>query len=126
MATQSDNFGNSIFVSNNVIFLKLKSETRSREIGFMNIEEKYLEVKRDRKKHLFRRNNSYGFNYYVLSNAKKFDKIMLSDDCGTWMIPIKLILEEGSFLHFNKEGFELQIFMPINIITSSCDECSAF
>jgi hypothetical protein len=121
-----DKYGNSIIVSGNVISLKLKSETRTREIGLINLQEKYLAVNRVRSKHLFRKNSSYGFNHYILLNAKKFDKIKLSDDIGTWLIPIKLILEKGSFLHFNKDGFELQIFLPLDIITSSCAECSAF
>ena len=121
-----DKYGNSIIVSGNIISLKLKSETRTREIGLINLQEKYLAVNRVRSKHLFRKNSSYGFNHYILLNAKKFDKIKLSDDIGTWLIPIKLILEKGSFLHFNKDGFELQIFLPLDIITSSCAECSAF
>ena len=121
-----DKFGNSIIVLENIISLQLKSEKRKREIGVINFKEKYLSVNRIRDKHLFRKNNSYGFNHYILSNAKKFDKIMLSDDYGTWLIPIKLILEKGSFLHFNNEGFELQIFLPLDVIKNSCAECSAF
>ena len=121
-----DEFGNSIIVSGNIISLKLKSETKSREIGVMNLKEKYLAVKRVREKHLLRKNNSYGFNYYILLNAKKFDKIMLSDNFGRWLIPIKLILEKGSFLRFKKQGFELQMFMPIDIITKHCAESTAF
>jgi hypothetical protein len=121
-----DKFGNSIIVSQNVISLQLKAENRIREVGIINLQEKYLSVNRIREKHLFRKNNSYGFNHYILSNAKKFDKVMLSDDYGTWLIPIKLILEKGSFLHFNKEGFELQIFLPLDIITKSSEDCTAF
>jgi hypothetical protein len=121
-----DKFGNSIIVSGNVISLQLKSESRQREIGIINTKEKYFAVNRIREKHLFRKNNSYGFNHYILANAKKFDSIMLSDDFGTWLIPIKLILEKGSFLHFNKDGFELQIFLPLDVIKEYCQECSAF
>lgn len=121
-----DKFGNSIIVENNIISIKLKSESRTREIGVINPQERYFAVNRIREKHLFRKNNSYGFNHHILQNAKKFDKIKLSDDFGTWLIPIKLILEKGSFLHFNKDGFELQIFLPLDIITKFCDDCTAF
>lgn len=121
-----DKFGNSIIVENNIISIKLKSESRTREIGVINPQERCFSVNRIREKHLFRKNNSYGFNHYILQNAKKFDKIKLSDDFGTWLIPIKLILEKGSFLHFNKDGFELQIFLPLDVIQSSCQECTAF
>jgi hypothetical protein len=112
-----DKFGNAIIVSGNSISLKLKSEKRIRQIGTINLKDKYLSVDRIRSKHLFRKNNSYGFNHYVLFNATKFDKVLLSDDFGTWLIPISIILEKGSFLHFNKDGFELQIFLPLDIIT---------
>jgi hypothetical protein len=121
-----DKFNNSIIISGNIISIKLKSEARTREIGVINPKEKYFVVNRIREKHLFRKNNSYGFNHYILTNAKKFDTIKLSDDFGTWLIPIKLILEKGSFLHFNKDGFELQIFLPLDIITKNCIECTAF
>lgn len=121
-----DKFDNSIIISGNIISLKLKSEARIREIGVINPKEKYFAVNRVREKHLFRKNNSYGFNHYILANATKFDKIKLSDDFGTWLIPIKLILEKGSYLHFNKDGFELQIFLPLDIITQFCDDCTAF
>lgn len=121
-----DKFDNSIIISGNIISLKLKSEARTREIGVINPQERYFAVNRIREKHLFRKNNSYGFNHYILANAKKFDKVKLSDDFGTWLIPIKLILEKGSFLHFNKDGFELQIFLPLDIITQFCDDCTAF
>ena len=121
-----DKFNNSIIISGNIISIKLKSESRKREIGVINPQERYFAVNRIREKHLFRKNNSYGFNHYILQNAKKFDKIKLSDDFGTWLIPIKLILEKGSFLHFNKNGFELQIFLPLDVIQSSCQEGTAF
>lgn len=121
-----DKFDNSIIISGNIISLKLKSEARTREIGVINPQKRYFAVNRIREKHLFRKNNSYGFNHYILANAKKFDKVKLSDDFGTWLIPIKLILEKGSFLHFNKDGFELQIFLPLDIITQFCDDCTAF
>ena len=121
-----DKFDNSIIISGNIISIQLKNEARTREIGVINQKERYFAVNRIREKHLFRKNNSYGFNHYILSNAKKFDSIRLSDDFGTWLIPIKLILEKGSFLHFNKVGFELQIFLTLDIITKNCVECSAF
>ena len=121
-----DKFGNSIIVLNNIISLKLKSESRQREIGVINPKERYFAVNRIREKHLFRKNNSYGFNHYILANAKKYDAIKLSDDFGTWLIPNKLIIEKGSFLHFNKDGFELQIFLPLDIITEFCEDCTAF
>ena len=121
-----DKFDNSIIISGNIISIQLKNEARTREIGVINQKERYFAVNRIREKHLFRKNNSYGFNHYILSNTKKFDSIRLSDDFGTWLIPIKLILEKGSFLHFNKVGFELQIFLTLDIITKNCAECSAF
>lgn len=124
----SDNLGNNIIISDGGknISLKLKAESKKREIGTINLEERYLQVKRIKSKHLFRKTNSYGFNHYILSNAKKFDKVMISDDDGRWLIPIKLILEKGHFLHFKNDGFELQIFLSLDIINSLGKDCAYF
>ena len=98
------------------ISLKLSSEKKDRILGLVNKSERTFQVNRIREKHLLKRNNSYGFNYYVIKNAKTFDKIYLIDDISSWMIPVSFILEHGSFLQFQQQGFELQIFIPLDKI----------
>lgn len=116
----SDEYGNNLYVHNNgvriLIFLKLKQEARKRRLGVINLDTKTFYVKRVRAKHLFNKNQSYGFNYKLLSEAKKFDKVRLQDDFNEWLIPVKYILDNGSFLHFKGEGFERQIFIELSSI----------
>jgi|688.fasta_scaffold320624_4 hypothetical protein len=118
--TLSDEYGNLILCENNgariILKLKLRSESRTRRIGVVNLGQKSIEIKRDSKKHLFRKNNSYGFNYQVLKDAKLFNSVRLKDESNEWLIPKDFILDNGSFLFFKEEGFERQIFVPIILI----------
>lgn len=119
--TISDEVGNLLTISNNgkrlLLSLKLIAETKKRRIGIVNLAQKVFEVKRNRAKHLFRANQSYGFNFKLLSDAKLFTNVRLSDDVCEWLIPKDFILTNGSFLHFkNNGGFEKQIFIELEKI----------
>ena len=96
------------------ICLKLNNETREREIGKVYLKERILEIKRNREKHLFRKNKSYGFNEHVIKTGKTFDKIQLSDEQNTYLFQKELILTKGSYLHFKDLGFERQLFLPLS------------
>lgn len=96
------------------ICLKLNNETREREIGKVFLKERILEIKRNREKHLFRKNKSYGFNEHVIRTGKTFDKIQLSDEQNTYLFQKELILTKGSYLHFKDLGFEKQLFLPLS------------
>jgi len=122
ISSKTDEYGNLVLIKNNgvrlVISLKLMSETKSRRLGIVNIATRTFQVKRDRLKHLFRKNESYGFNHKLLADAISFDKIRLSDQINEWLIPKEYILNNGSFLHFkNNGGFERQIFIELDKIT---------
>jgi hypothetical protein len=114
-----DEKGNELIAktNGNVISLYLKLvEKTERLLGIIDKKEKTFQIRRNREKHIFKRNKSYGFNHYVLKNAKTFDKIYLLDDVTSWIIPVKFILENGSFMQFQQQGFELQIFIPLEKI----------
>ena len=115
-----DEKGNELIAKTNdkiiSLYLKLSTEKSERLLGIIDKNEKTFQIKRIREKHLFKRNKSYGFNHYVLKNAKTFDKIYLLDDITSWIIPVKFILENGSFMQFQQQGFELQIFIPLEKI----------
>jgi hypothetical protein len=99
------------------IKLKLGSETRSRNIGTIDFEKRTLSVRRQREAHLFRKMNAYGLNHYILKEAKLFDNVVLKDEKQEWAIPREFILDNGKFLNFsNHGGFELQIFIPLDLI----------
>jgi len=111
-----DEFDNELRVVNNRISLKFKDEKYPRGVGVINERNGFLFISRIRAKHLHKKMNGYGFNHMILKQATKFDKIKLSDDFGTYLIPISVILEQGKFLHFKKQGFELQIFLHLDVM----------
>lgn len=112
-----DGDGNEIRVFDKTLSLKLKSERRSRRIGVINSKRQlYIQRKRDR--HLHYKSKSYGFNFSIINAAKKFDSVLLSDEKGRYLIPNKIILEEGKFLYFKQLGFEKQIFLSLEIINN--------
>jgi hypothetical protein len=100
------------------ITLHLKGKKAGRNIGRVRLADRVLEVSRKRDKHLMLKANAYGFNEYVLREAKRFDKIELTDEYGTYLFSRQLALDMGKYLHFKEEGFEKQIFLSLNIITN--------
>jgi hypothetical protein len=97
-----------------VLSLQLESEnSRVRKIGVITKSTKTLVVERRRADHLFVKGNAYGFNEYILKNAKLFNTIRLSDEYHDWKIPVEFILKEGKHLNFKQQGFELQLFVSL-------------
>lgn len=102
-----------------IIFLKLKAEGgKTRKIGVTTNSTKTCLIKRKRSLHLFNKGNAYGFNDYVIRNAKNFNKIWLKDDISEWKIPLEFILDNanGQYFHFLGQGFELQKFFSLEEI----------
>lgn len=96
------------------LILKLGT-TKNRHIGTVTKSTRTIEMNRVRGKHLFLKGNAYGFNHYVLKNQTSIDWIRLSDDMGgRWKISVKDVLDNGKFLHFKNQGFELQQFLSLN------------
>lgn len=114
----ADKNGNKLIIkmSGNV-FLKLSTEKRQRRLGFIDRAKKLFIINRKREKHLHRKSNSYGFNHHLISKSKSFDKILLRDEFGEYQFPISKVLDHGqTYLHFQQQGFELQVFLPLEII----------
>lgn len=95
------------------LHLKLKSERRRRLIGAITISTKTLRITRDRNKHLFIKYLAYGFNDYIMSNAKRFDTVWLKDQNSDWKFPVSFLLEHGKYLYFKQQGFETQRFLSL-------------
>jgi hypothetical protein len=99
------------------IHLHLKEENFQRKIGVILIPEREFHVKRDRTKHFMHRTRQYGFNHYILDNAKLFDTVVIEDEHARWRIPRTTMLEHGKFMHFkNNGGFELQVFVSLDTL----------
>lgn len=118
--TVGDDFGNLLKCSNNgkriIISLKLTSEQKHRRLGVINLAQKSIQIRRDRDKHLMYKFDGYGFNHKLLADSKLFDTIRLSDNLAEWVIPKQFILDNGKFLNFKGQGFELQTFVTLSQI----------
>lgn len=96
------------------VSLNLKGEgSRKRKIGVITKSTRTLKISRKRYDHLFIKGNAYGFNDYIMRNAKQFDTVALSDEFADWKIPREFILEHGRYYHFLPQGFELQRFLSL-------------
>jgi hypothetical protein len=118
--THADKDGNYFVVkpSHNclTIYLHLANENKQREIGVVYTVSKVFHIRRNPEKHIFKKNQSYGFNEYVIKTAKKFDKIHLleeGENGNQYLFPKDFVLEKGSYLHFKNEGFEKQLFVTL-------------
>ena len=103
-----------------VFTLKFSSELRTRNLGYITIDDGTLHVKRSRAKHLHNASRSYGFNYEVLTNDLfAVKQVHLTEDISAeYVFPTHMIKEYGSFLHFKEQGFELQRFLPLDLIVA--------
>jgi len=110
--TNSD--GSIIIREGNELFVKLPNNER-RKIGILNLQNRTLEVKRIRNKHLHNKSNSYGFNYFLIHEATLFDHIVLRET-NTYKIPVQFIKENGKVLNFKRQNFEIQAFVSLGQI----------
>lgn len=116
-----DNDGNAIISAHHgsfcIVRLRLAEENFQREIGTIVFDKREMRVKRQRGKHLLKKANAYGFNHYILNNAKLFDFVVIEDEYTSWRIPREVMIKDGQFLHFkNSGGFELQIFVSLETL----------
>lgn len=115
-----DSIGNALICYHDGnITLTLATDGRTRKLGV--IKDKMLFVYRDSSKHLHRKSNSYGFNYYILKKSKSFDSVAIKeDDDILYVVPKETILTMGKVMYFkNSEdgnSFEVQIFLNRDII----------
>jgi hypothetical protein len=98
------------------IALQLALEKKTRHIGTLYVKDRVLKIKRTRSRHLFLKNNSYGFNEHIIRTAILFDRVILNDEFGVFDIPREVILSKGTYLDFKQIGFEKQIFLSLEII----------
>lgn len=66
-------------------------------------------------KHIFRKNNSFSINDYILRNIGERGLVQYSMGGGKmfYTIEAEFALEIGSYLWFKDEGFEKQVFVPL-------------
>lgn len=100
------------------IHLKLIKEKKRRLIGYVDVNEATFHCVRDSSKHYHYKTKGFGFNWEFLNGQFVYiNKIsMRLDDDKLYVFPKKVIEDNGIFLNFKQQGFELQRFLPFEFI----------
>jgi hypothetical protein len=103
---------------NAILHLKLKGSKHPRQIGNLIFSTRTFHCKRDSSKHYHRKTKGYGFNWTILEDATlSIEKIhLVIDDTNHYLFDKSVIKQYGTFLNFKEQGFELQRFLPMEII----------
>jgi hypothetical protein len=113
---QTDNFGNKITLESGKpmpirLFLKGK---RPKLIAHYDWDSRTLIVKRNSARHFHYTSKSYGFNFAILDSLE-INEVHLTIDKERFNIPFKAF-ESARVLNFSQQGFEVQKFLPVEII----------
>jgi len=83
----------------------------------------YFIIKRDKKKHLLRKANSWGLNDHVIQNLPDDGIIVLNEKGGSQsFLSVADVKEYGKYLFFKQQGFERQIFVELKHWKKEDDE----
>jgi hypothetical protein len=131
---KEDNAGNTLYLriwSNEnkldvggSIFLKLRSESKKRNLGNLIIKDRSFHIIRDSGKHYHYKSKSYGFNWNIINDADLGIKTihLIVDKKDKYIIPKSILDTYGKFLNFKQQGFELQKFLPFDMIKNFKDD----
>ncbi len=134
LSAKSDNVGNDLYLRafqdqlknyvGGTIFLKLKSENKTRNLGNIYFNDNSFHCVRDSGKHYHYVSKSYGFNWNIINDAELNIQVihLIIDNNSKYIIPKSILEKYGKFLNFKKEGFELQKFLPFEMIKNFKDE----
>ena len=105
------------------VHLRLVSEKAPRLLGSVDFSSRTFYCRRKTGKHLHRKSNSFGFNWTVLNDSfLAIEKVyIIVDDTDHYRFRKSLMDEFGSFLNFKQQGFELQRFMNVDLISRHSD-----
>jgi hypothetical protein len=92
----------------------VKGKNIYNHIGHINKETLSIETVRNPKKHLFHKYNGYGFNSFVLTNAKHMRYIEIKIESCIYRVPISIWLSHG--VQTTEESFEKQYILSKLII----------
>lgn len=103
---------------NAIIHLKLKSGKYPRQLGNLIFSTRTFFCKRDSAKHYHHKAKGYGFNWTILNDPTlSIEKVhLVIDETQHYVFEKSVIKNYGIFLNFQEQGFELQKFLPMEII----------
>lgn len=128
MFAMDDDHGNRLYMrvfidendkyTNANLYLKLKSEDKHRQLGIVDFQKRTFYCKRNTKKHLHLKTDSFGFNWNILQDPfLGIDYVHLTvDEEHRYLISKTVISDLGKFLNFKSQGFELQKFVSNKIL----------
>jgi hypothetical protein len=102
-----------------VVYLNLASEgKRRRDLGYILYPEYTFYCKRETKKHFFQKAKGFGFNYDIINDPFLEIKYIVLEVDGThkYKFPKTILDSYGIVLNFKQQGFELQKFLPMELI----------
>lgn len=130
---KEDNAGNTLYLRiwsdenkfdvGGSIFLKLRSESKKRNLGNLIIKDRSFHIIRDSGKHYHYVSKSYGFNWNIINDVDLGIKSihLIVDRKDKYVIPKSILETYGKFLNFKQQGFELQKFLPFDMIKNFKD-----
>lgn len=99
------------------VYLRLQNiGNYPRQIGYIDIPKRTFYCYRDSSKHLHIKTNSYGFNYFLTEDRFGIDKIDVRIDKTHYQFGVDVLREQSQVLNFKAQGFEVQRFLPLEII----------
>lgn len=110
--SSEDKAGNSLFIVNNFVNLKLKKNNYSIRIGQL-IEHKngkFSFFKDEEERHRYKKANAWSIPYALL--IKLDGKLNIRTEKGIYRITAADALKYGDFLHFKTTGIEKKIYIP--------------
>jgi len=112
MILTQDKAGNQIYIKDKFVYLYLSAKLQTRRLGAINLGNFFVTK---RPEHIFRKLNAYGFNYELIKSLKPDAKVVVKQ-IGEGVIKTTAhdILTRGQILNYLRDGFETQIFMPID------------
>lgn len=105
---------NQIYQRDQNIYLYLKDKWETRKLGAIN--SKWEFSIRRMNKHIFRKLDAYGFNYYLMKVLNPDMKVVVKQEDGSELhTNVETIMTAWDCKQFAQEGFELQVFLPRNL-----------
>lgn len=99
------------------VYLKLAdSPSYPRQIGYVDVPTKTFHCFRDSAKHLHIKSNSYGFNYFLTDKKFGIEKIKVKIDNVSYCFDTELLNSDSAVMFYKSQGFEVQKFLPFDII----------
>lgn len=112
-----DEYNNKLYREGNQVWLELDSLSHRKNLGTI-ITNNTLRTWRNYDNHLHRKSNSFGFNLKLLKSGWFKDVTLVTNRDEVFHVSVADILKNGKVLFFKQQGFEKQIFYPVDLLNA--------